>query len=295
MLSLLVIFVINFSLAKSPLSPFVKDIDKVFDKNREILETCTDKYLSPDKSTGCVDSFKYMYGICEVTHEHDFYNRYRRIPYAYFYRACKLSGKASTHIQHFFEQDEKSCAKGFETIRDRLESLEKSRDVLEELLNGKYAYNLEKSLCKDFRKYINFCEYVDGDLKNLEPTNFAFLPSVGNTTVLTNSCHPANPQSSTILDISKEIKEAANQPTLSVYKNLVSKYKNRIPASTAGVSNDCENLRTSYRSFNCAKFEAFSDQEPIWLNEVDYNNLIKKQNDDIKRQNQGGQGAPTSN
>ena len=246
-----------FAFSQQKTSPAVVSIEILYPKHKEIFLQCLNKYTSREKSIGCVDSYKYLRGLCEVVQEGKFERRYPADQVHRIYQACKFVAKGDNRLPAFFELDAKACVQGFETLNDRLMSFNKNKKLIEEVGEEKFLYMHEKNLCKDYESYVNFCKYVDGPNRN-------FLPSIGLPLPKPEGiCSQSRPLANGLYTINRDLVALAADPNLDAHNTLILKYRSRLPASSASFA-ACEQVRIGYKNFGCYKFENFLEGEPNW-------------------------------
>lgn len=282
LIQLLIISVMSF--ANEPLSPVVAKLKEEFPVNKKILQECINKRSSENKSFGCVDSYKYVNEVCNVMREENFKKRYKKYPRKYFEEACALSSKSEDYVLQFFDLDEKGCIAGYETERDRLLTLNKSKNLLED----DFVYKYEKKTCKAFRAYVNLCTYVDGDLKTLLPTDYSNLPKIDYNSDIKSICSVKNPASDALYTINHDIKLYAHSPKVKPYDQLIMDYRSRMPASEPGKERKnivCVEVRNSYDNLGCSRYEKSTEGDPLYFTADEMYQKRIKENEEIKRLN----------
>lgn len=267
------------SFAQVMLSPAIKDIETLYPKNKQVLLQCVNNIPSKDKSLGCVDSFKYLKGLCAVVHENDFDHRYNRLQAQMLYGACRVSALGDNRIPLFFDLDAKGCVEGFETLNERLFSYNKNKEFIDDLMEDRFVYMYEKNSCKDFRTYVNFCNYVDGPNHTLLPMGQELMPKVDYSKNPSEVCKPKDSISEGLYMISHDLSTLISEKNSKAYDALILNYRSRMPAGKTFAA--CEKVRTGYSNFGCAKFEKIMDGEPAWRSEsemkdIRINNNVEK-------------------
>ncbi|MBY0555385.1 hypothetical protein K2P97_12705 [bacterium] len=269
------------------------NLKQEFPANKKIIQECINKHPSANKSFGCVDSYKYVNAVCNVMREENFKVRYKKFPRKYFQEACALSSKSEDYVLQFFDLDEKGCIKGYETERDRLLTLNKSKNLLED----DFVYKYEKKTCKAFRAYVNLCTYVDGDLKTLFPTDYSNLPKIDYNSDIKSICSVKNPDKDALYKINHDIKYYASSPNVKPYDKVIMEYRSRIPASVPGKDRKnrvCVVVRNSYDNLGCSRYEKSSEGDPIYFTAEEMRLKRIEENENIKKINNARGGLNTS-
>lgn len=236
-----------------------------------IMRECLSTLPSPDEKQGCVDSLRLLYDHC--TQQRMAYYYYKRTNQEIFKDAeyCPLVDDSFMKLSNLFKLDEQKCIKGFETVADRIESFNRNRPMIE--LEERFAYEYEKSSCKDYKKYVNLCAYVDGDLKNTPATRDEYLPKLTKflekKSVCANSVEGIGAGSA---EIDNLLFNYVSKRENDVYNNAIKDLRRqnvRTISSTTGktVNGQCEQVRTSYVNLGCQKWDNVSDDEPIYMSE----------------------------
>lgn len=249
-----------------------------------IMRECLSTLPSPDSNQGCVDSLRLLHDHCQQQRMSYYY--YRRTNQEIFKDAeyCPLVDDSFMKLSNLFKLDEQKCIKGFETVANRIESFHKNKAMLEP--EERFVYEYEKSNCKDFKRYVNFCAYVDGDLKNVPATSDVYLPKLTNILQKKAACNPTGEGvGSGSVEIDNLLYTYINKKENDVYNNAIKDLRRRSVrsiSSTTGksVNGNCEEVRSSYVNLGCQKWENVSDEEPIYMSEEQFKERRLKKIDD---------------
>ena len=250
-----------------------------------IMRECLSTLPSPDEKQGCIDSLRLLYDHC--TQQRMAFYYYKRSNQEIFKDAeyCPLVDDSFIKLSNLFKLDEQKCIKGYETVANRIESFHKNKSMIE--LEERFTYEFEKSSCKDYKRYVNLCAYVDGDLKNKPATSDEYLPKLTQFLEKKSACTPikddnigyANSEIDSLIYnyVSKKDPDIYN----STIKDLRAKSTRSISSTTGNtVNSHCEQVRTSYAVLGCKKWENVSEEDPIYMPEEDYNKRRLKKIDD---------------
>ncbi len=255
-----------FCYAADSLPPILENVEQRFTENKQIHLACMRGDPSTKKNLGCVDSFKYLNSVCSITKEENYRSRYKRNIRRYVSEACNLYNSSDNKLSYFFELDEKSCVSGYETISDRLISLEKNKQFFDE----NFSYLYEKRSCKDFRTYVNLCVYVDGQLKNTLPKDYTKLPKVNLAKKPDQVCRSTDVYAGGLNTVNVDMASLAIRPSSNVYDKLITNYRSRMPAGSEATSPTCDEVRNSYNNFGCSRYETIADGDPIYYTEEEF-------------------------
>lgn len=257
--------------ADDNLHPILKDIEVTYSQNKLVLQDCVRRIPSRNPALGCVESFKFMKTLCSVTDESNFKKKYRFFPIAYFDGACQLSARGDNRLPAFFELDVKSCVNGFGSVSEKLLSYYKNSELIEESGEERFLYMFEKNSCKEFHKYVNFCEYVDGAYKKLLPQDNESLPKIDIGKDPKELCKPNDPHASGLYKIKYDLTALRFDQEGKIFNKLILSYRSQ--RSPADKSPECEQVRRTYANLECTKFESLTDGEPIWRTEDEMRNI----------------------
>lgn len=271
------------------LSSITDDHDRRLPANRRVILECMSGRASPDKNISCVNAYKYVQEFCDVTREPLYKRRYRSLQKLTmrFEEACDLSDSIDGKLEYFFEIDVKSCVTGHRTLQEQLAILQQNSDIFSEYYTDMYKRNS----CREYRSYVNLCEFVDGNLKTADPYRAEFLPTLQFSRAAkpqdTKACATQNKKTAAGIDrMTQDLAELSQNPQQNVYKMLVTKYRSqRKPANAPNAV--CEQVRNSYHNLGCVVFEKYLDEEPIYFNAEDFRENRIKRNKEIR---EGGQG-----
>lgn len=285
-----VVLLLMVAVVAEALSPVVRDHDRRMPANRRVLLECMSGRASPDKNISCVSAYRYVQEFCDVTHEPLYSRRYRSIKKLTqrFEEACDLAGFVDGKAEMFFEIDVGSCVASRANPQERLLMLEQNK----ELFTEGYEYLYKKNSCKEYRGYVNLCEFVDGSLKTAELQRTEFLPSLkfSRATEPTGSavCTPQNAKAAGgIYRMTQDLVELSQDPQDNIYKALITRYRaQRGPANTRNAV--CQQVRNSYGNLGCAEFEKFLDGEPIYFNADDFRQIRIEQNKELRNGGRAG-------
>lgn len=253
-------------------TPKQKELDELFLKNKDILVNCLDRVASKDVNHGCNDSLVYMSQLCQKRSDYDFRKVYLARQKSYVSQACEFTYKSEVKTDDFFDLDQKSCIHGYESLVGRLFSVRRQKDFFDEAVMGRF----EKRLCKEFKRFINLCVYIDGNLKNVLPNEFNRLPSVnlaGNSVCPSQSKNLDMPEKIGlyITEISKR-----GLPREKIYEELILNLRKDQNSKPKGSEGDCSLLRTQYAGLSCESFEQVSDDDPLSDEELEKKNKRSK-------------------
>lgn len=249
------------TLADEVLSPAVVNISQRFPQNKKILQECLYQHPSKNKSLGCTDAYQYMIALCKASHEDDASKKYKNIAATYFNQACKLFDRSENQTARFFELDEKGCIYGYETIPDRIITLNKNKELLDE----QFIYTYEKNSCKSFRTYVNLCAYVDGDLKEVFPKDYQKLPKLDFQAA--QVCSPGKFGANGIYTLNLDLSFLMTNPNNKIFETLISNYRSRMPSSQGNKLLVCDQIRSSYNNLGCAQYENVKDGDPLYISQ----------------------------
>lgn len=250
-----------------------------------IMRECLSTVPSPDSNLGCIDSLRLLYDHCNQQRMAFYY--YKRTNQEIFKDAeyCPLVDDSFMKLSNLFKLDEEKCIKGFETVANRIASYHRNKTMID--LEEPFSYQFEKSSCKDYKRYVNLCIYVDGDLKNKPVTSDQYLPNLTRFLEKKSACTPS--QTDSIGFANSEIDSLIynyinkNEPDIynSIIKDLRSKSTRSISSTTGHkVNTHCEQVRTSYNVLGCKKWENVSDDEPVYMSEEQMRERRLKKIDD---------------
>lgn len=250
-----------------------------------IMRECLSTVPSPDDNLGCVDSLRLLYDHCNQQRMAFYY--YKRSTQEIFKDAeyCPLVDDSFMKLSNLFKLDEQKCIKGFETVANRIESFHKNKTMLD--LEEPFSYQFEKSSCKDYKRYVNLCTYVDGDLKNKPATSDQYLPNLTRFLEKKSVCVPSQTDSIGFAnsEIDSLIYNYLNKKEPDIYNSIIKDLRSkstRTISSTTGhkVNAHCEQVRTSYHVLGCKKWENVSDEDPIYMSEEQMKERRLKKVDD---------------
>jgi hypothetical protein len=236
-----------------------------------IMRECLSTLPSPDPNQGCVDSLRLLHDHCRQQRMAFYY--YKRTNQEIFKDAeyCPLVDDSYMKLSNLFKLDEQKCIKGFETVANRIESFHKNKAMLEP--EDRFVYEYEKSNCKDYKRYVNFCVFVDGDLKNVPASRDEYLPKLTYLIDKKASCNVVNDSiGSGSAEIDNLLFNYMSKKENDVYNNAIKDLRRqniRTISSTTGktVNGQCEQVRSSYLNLGCQKWENVSDEDPIYMSE----------------------------
>jgi len=256
---------------------------KKLDRSAEILKHCFKGTPNTDPQQGCIESLQQLHEHC-VEQRQAFFVGVKRTMHEIFQDAkyCHLVDNSFGYVtlNRYFAQDEYQCVKGFETVANRLASFYKNSQMLR--LEEPFAYDFEKASCKDFKKYVHFCEYVDGDLKNSTAVSYQNLPPLERylekkkiCPVPSNSADPGYGVSQ--IDNLLKVNVTENSPD--TYQKAIQVFREKQKRNIANTqeADFCKNLRGSYTNLGCQKWEKVTDEESIYYDLDDFRSRrIKK-------------------
>lgn len=256
---------VYFLIAGSDLLAQQATIDyKKLDVALGIVKLCLVKSGSPNKDLGCVDSLRQLHDYCVERRLTSFYEKPSVLEMNRAVKYCPSVDNSFYHLRDFFALDEKNCVKGFETIPARLRSFHRNVSLTD--LEEPFNYDFEKSQCKEFKRYVNLCEYVDGDLKKKAAPNGDKLPNLTKFLSKEKTCVPESNSSAdhSLHKVDHLLSDYFNKNETEVYGRAILKL--RTPSSVSNSSpNDCEQIRGSYSNLGCKKWESVSESDPIYL------------------------------
>ena len=263
---------------------------KKLDHAARIMRECLSTLPSPDSNQGCVDSLRLLYDHCNQQRMAFYY--YKRSNQEIFKDAeyCPLVDDSFIKLSNLFKLDEQKCIKGYETVANRIESFHKNKTMIEP--EERFTYEFEKSSCKDYKRYVNLCAYVDGDLKNKPATSDEYLPQLTKFYEKKAACTPieSNNIGFANSEIDNIIYNYINKKEPDIYNSLIkdlrAKNKRSISSTTGQTVNaHCEQVRTSYLVLGCKKWENVSNDDPIYLPEDEYTKRRLKKIDESNTSN----------
>ncbi|MGZ3726757.1 MAG: hypothetical protein ACXWQQ_13200 [Pseudobdellovibrio sp.] len=260
----------SWTYADQPLSSLMENVDQRYAEAEKTVLTCSKGEPSQNKTQGCVESFKYISGLCSVLKEDNFSKKYKKSQRKHVYEACDLYAKIeNSKWAQFIELDSKSCVSGYESIPDRIASVQKNKDFFDENFFSDY----EKHSCKEFRTYVNLCVYIDGDLKDTLPKDYTKLPKIDYQKGSV-ACKSSDSNAGGLNAVNSDIASLSGSPeSKNVYEKLILDYRARKPASQGASVGPCNEVRNGYANLGCARFETVSDEDPIYYNEDDFRKL----------------------
>lgn len=251
---------------------------KKMDSALYTLSSCLSNIPSSNRELGCVDSLKQLHDFCETRRRAFFYFKQRRADMNRLAKYCPVVDDAFAHLTSLFELDGKACIKGYESLPARLQSFHRNTSVT--FLEERFTHDFEKSSCKDFRRYVNFCVYVDGDLKKRRVDTSDKLPDITKFKDRT-ICSVAG-----INDVGFGVSQIEGLLKISLTKSDQNGYNNAIQTlqmrnETAIAVNEpptevnfyCEKVRSSYLNLGCQKWEAISDDDPFYYDQETYEKM----------------------
>lgn len=235
-----------------------QQFDQEFAAHKNIMDQCMEGTASSDKKQGCIDNLNYFTSFCQKKDIVRFRKKFLQRQQDYFSQACEYTYKAEGQISKLFDLDEKACIPGYVTIKERLESLYKNK----ELLDDTAFYLYEKKSCKQYRNYVNLCVYIDGDLKAYEPRDMSLLPKVNVAQAANPGCYSSEDG---LTMLTKDVSLEGESAKDSAFHQTILASRSRMPASKGATSKDCDQVRRSYIYFGCSKFEGIKDEDPIFI------------------------------
>lgn len=238
-----------------------------------VLNSCLKLAPKTTADLGCVDSLRMLYDYCIPKRMTLFYHKHSRLEIFRVARYCKPVDDSFFHLPTFFEFDAKSCVNGYENVSTRLESFHRHTSITS--LDEKFNHDFEKAGCKDYRRYVNFCAFVDGDLKNSPVERIETLPDLSRFYRNPTAC-PIEDTTSVgygVAKIDQLLAENMKQQNESPYGKAVRilQQEPRRSMASEGSQNYCQQVRLGYEKLNCAKWESVSDEEPIYMKEDAFN------------------------
>jgi hypothetical protein len=154
-------------------------------------------------------------------------------------------------------------------------------------LEEPFSYEFEKRSCKDYKRYVNLCIYVDGDLKNKPASSDQYLPNLTRFLEKKSACNPSQTDSIGFAnsEIDSLIFNYINKKEPDIYNSIIKELQRkstRSISSTSGksVNAHCEQVRTSYAVLGCQKWENVSDYEPVYMSQEQMRERRLKKLDD---------------
>jgi hypothetical protein len=257
---------------------------KKLDRSAEILKQCFKGTPNTDLQQGCIDSLQQLHEHC-IEQRQAFFVGVKRTMHEIFMDAkyCPLVDNSFGYVtlNRYFNHDEQHCIKGYETVANKLSSFYKNSGMLR--LEEPFAYDFEKASCKDFKKYVHFCDYVDGDLKNNKTVSYQYLPPLERY-LEKKFCPPNLAPDDPGYGVSKidnllKANVTTNNPDtyLKAIQELRENQKRNIANTKEAETDYCKNIRGSYSNLGCQKWEKVTDEESIYYDLDDFRSRrIKK-------------------
>lgn len=279
---ILLLFAGSVCYAQKNYAPVVETLKTEFSRHKDTLDNCVNGRASTDKALGCLDAYKYIDNVCKVKLEYDFKKKYKKIRQEYFDVACAYHEKSENQLLRFFSMDSRACIKGYESIRDQILTIARNEEYFDE----EFRHYSKKSSCKEMKRYVNLCSYVDGELRELLPESYQQLPELDFVTAV-STCNPPNENSDGLYSLSNDLLSLVKSPEEQVYEKLILNYRARLPAGKFSKNKTCTKVRTTYKNFSCSQFEDVREGEPIILSAEENREKRKRANDSGRRAGSG--------
>ena len=241
-------------------------IYKQLDEAAATLKSCLANSPSQNPDLGCVDSLKQLHDYCTNNRLSFFYFKRKYTDVYIDAKYCKAVDASFPHLGSLFQLDEKACVKGYETVAAQLQSFHRNSTVT--YIEDPFNYDFEKSRCKEIKKYVNFCAYVDGDVKNRPIDNNLKLPSLTQFMSRKSVCPPTNETTVDygISNIESVLFKLLDNRKSDVYNTAATEIRKQGKRSIASDTNNyCEQTRLSFLNLGCQKWDLVSDEDPIYI------------------------------
>ncbi len=255
-------------------------LDQEFAEHKKIIEPCLEGTPTANKKLGCTESLNFFVALCEKKSATSFRKIYLQRQQKYISQACEYTYQAEGRVTKLFDLDEKACVPGYATIKERIESLYKNKDLLDE--TAFYLY--EKKSCKEYRNYVNLCIYIDGELKAYVPRDMSLLPKVNLAQNTNQRCFS---KEDGLSNLTKDVLSEGESARDNAFQKTILASRSRMPASKGATSKDCDQVRRSYIYFGCNRFEGLKDEDPIFIS----NEEMQKRRQESPRNSNGASGS----